>query len=159
MSKGVTVKDVNAHEFVVMYAAHLKKQGKIDKPELWELMKTGTFKELAPYNEDWYYIRCGDCPDQAPQRSRWGGEAEYAVCHCTRVLAIQLGAGRKCGRLESVPLAEGACCTRACSSIGWGKATGSCRVRVGSTSIAVDRSHIRARLGSGSISRGPLCAW
>ena len=73
MSKGVTVKDVNSHEFVVMYAAHLKKQGKIDKPELWELMKTGTFKELAPYNEDWYYIRCGDCPDQAPQRSRWGG--------------------------------------------------------------------------------------
>lgn len=58
MSKGVTVKDVNSHEFVVMYAAHLKKQGKIDKPELWELMKTGTFKELAPYNEDWYYIRC-----------------------------------------------------------------------------------------------------
>mmetsp|Transcript_3539 Transcript_3539/g.8891 ORF Transcript_3539/g.8891 Transcript_3539/m.8891 type:complete len:109 (-) Transcript_3539:491-817(-) len=21
-------------------------------------MKTGTFKELAPYNEDWYYVRC-----------------------------------------------------------------------------------------------------
>lgn len=58
-SKGVTVKDISSHEFVMSYAAHLKKQGKIDKPELWELMKTGTFKELAPYNEDWYYVRCG----------------------------------------------------------------------------------------------------
>mmetsp|Transcript_24001 Transcript_24001/g.57280 ORF Transcript_24001/g.57280 Transcript_24001/m.57280 type:complete len:146 (-) Transcript_24001:99-536(-) len=58
MSKGITVKDVNSHEFVTSYAAHLKKQGKIQLPELVDLMKTGPFKELAPYNEDWFYVRC-----------------------------------------------------------------------------------------------------
>lgn len=59
MSKGITVKDVSSHEFVISYAAHLKKQGKIQLPELVDLMKTGTFKELAPYNDDWFYVRCG----------------------------------------------------------------------------------------------------
>lgn len=59
MSKGITVKDVSSHEFVTSYAAHLKKQGKIQLPELVDLMKTGTFKELAPYNDDWFYVRCG----------------------------------------------------------------------------------------------------
>ncbi len=59
MSKGITVKDVSSHEFVVSYAAHLKKQGKIQLPELVDLMKTGIFKELAPYNDDWFYVRCG----------------------------------------------------------------------------------------------------
>jgi small subunit ribosomal protein S19e len=61
MSKGITVKDVSSHEFVVSYAAHLKKQGKIQLPELVDLMKTGIFKELAPYNDDWFYVRCGAC--------------------------------------------------------------------------------------------------
>merc|ERR1711998_132259 len=57
-SRGITVKDVNAHEFVKAYAAHLKKQGKIQLPELVDLMKTGPHKELAPYDDDWFYIRC-----------------------------------------------------------------------------------------------------
>eukprot|EP00286_Rhodomonas_abbreviata_P023570 CAMPEP_0181312016 /NCGR_PEP_ID=MMETSP1101-20121128/13462_1 /TAXON_ID=46948 /ORGANISM="Rhodomonas abbreviata, Strain Caron Lab Isolate" /LENGTH=146 /DNA_ID=CAMNT_0023418819 /DNA_START=54 /DNA_END=494 /DNA_ORIENTATION=- len=57
-AKGITVKDVNSHEFVSSYAAHLKKQGKIQLPELVDLVKTGPFKELAPYNEDWFYVRC-----------------------------------------------------------------------------------------------------
>lgn len=59
-SRGVTVKDVSAHEFVVQYAAHLKKQGKIQLPELVDLVKTGVSKELAPYNDDWFYVRCGE---------------------------------------------------------------------------------------------------
>eukprot|EP00284_Hemiselmis_tepida_P013958 CAMPEP_0174918046 /NCGR_PEP_ID=MMETSP1355-20121228/2856_1 /TAXON_ID=464990 /ORGANISM="Hemiselmis tepida, Strain CCMP443" /LENGTH=148 /DNA_ID=CAMNT_0016163203 /DNA_START=17 /DNA_END=463 /DNA_ORIENTATION=+ len=57
-SKGITVKDVDSHQFVVQYAAHLKKQGKIQLPELVDLMKTGVSKELAPYNDDWFYVRC-----------------------------------------------------------------------------------------------------
>ena len=59
MSKGITVKDVNAHEFVEAYARHLKKQAKIQPIENVDLVKTGIAKELAPYNEDWFYIRCG----------------------------------------------------------------------------------------------------
>uniref|UniRef100_A0A804R3K8 40S ribosomal protein S19 n=1 Tax=Zea mays TaxID=4577 RepID=A0A804R3K8_MAIZE len=41
-----TVKDVNPHEFVKAYSAHLKRSG-----------KTARFKELPPYDPDWYYIR------------------------------------------------------------------------------------------------------
>ena len=55
---GITIKDVDAHEFVKRYATHLKKQGKISLPELVDLMKTSVSRELAPYDEDWYFIRC-----------------------------------------------------------------------------------------------------
>ena len=55
---GITLKDVDSHEFVRRYAVQLKKQGKISLPELVDLMKTSVAKELAPYDEDWYYIRC-----------------------------------------------------------------------------------------------------
>ena len=56
-SGGVTVKDVTSHDFVIAYAAHLKRIGKIEVPKWHELVKTGTSRELAPYDPDWYYIR------------------------------------------------------------------------------------------------------
>ncbi|KAG0504900.1 hypothetical protein M758_N010000 [Ceratodon purpureus] len=56
-----TVKDVSSHEFVRNYAAHLKRSGKIEVPVWADLVKTATFKELAPYDADWYYIRAGTC--------------------------------------------------------------------------------------------------
>merc|ERR1711988_1174022 len=56
-SRGVTVKDVAAQEFVVQYAMHLKRSGKMELPKWADLVKTGTTKELAPYDPDWYYIR------------------------------------------------------------------------------------------------------
>eukprot|EP00245_Coleochaete_scutata_P001025 TRINITY_DN11250_c0_g1_i1.p1 TRINITY_DN11250_c0_g1~~TRINITY_DN11250_c0_g1_i1.p1 ORF type:complete len:171 (-),score=31.75 TRINITY_DN11250_c0_g1_i1:834-1274(-) len=52
-----TVKDVPSHEFVRAYAAHLKRTGKIEVPSWADLVKTATFKELAPYDADWFYIR------------------------------------------------------------------------------------------------------
>ncbi|KAI9205113.1 40S ribosomal protein S19-A [Polychytrium aggregatum] len=57
MSSGVTVKDVNAHAFVKAYAAYLKRTGKLEVPKWVDLVKTGTQKELAPYDPDWYYVR------------------------------------------------------------------------------------------------------
>ena len=30
-------------------------------PNWVDLVKTATFKELAPYDPDWYYVRAGDC--------------------------------------------------------------------------------------------------
>ncbi|KAK1359837.1 putative ribosomal protein S19e, Winged helix-turn-helix DNA-binding domain protein [Heracleum sosnowskyi] len=54
---GKTVKDVSPHEFVKAYAAHLKRSGKMELPHWTDIVKTGTFKELAPYDNDWYYIR------------------------------------------------------------------------------------------------------
>ena len=58
-SRGVTVKDVAAQDFVIAYAAHLKRIGKIEVPKWADLVKTAAFKELAPYDQDWYYIRAG----------------------------------------------------------------------------------------------------
>merc|ERR1712230_234419 len=56
-NRGTTVKDVAAHDFVIAYAAHLKRTGKVEVPKWADLVKTGRFKELAPYDPDWYYIR------------------------------------------------------------------------------------------------------
>merc|ERR1711865_948277 len=50
-------KDVAAQDFVIAYAAHLKRIGKIEVPKWADLVKTAAFKELAPYDQDWYYIR------------------------------------------------------------------------------------------------------
>ena len=59
--RGVNVKDVASHDFVVAYASHLKRIGKIEAPKWADLVKTASFKELAPYDPDWYYIRAGVC--------------------------------------------------------------------------------------------------
>nr|AIU94809.1 40S ribosomal protein [Phragmatopoma lapidosa]AIU94811.1 40S ribosomal protein [Phragmatopoma lapidosa] len=54
---GCSVKDVDQAAFVKGLAAFLKKSGKMKVPDWTDLVKTGRFKELAPYDEDWYYIR------------------------------------------------------------------------------------------------------
>eukprot|EP00051_Salpingoeca_urceolata_P026199 m.476428 g.476428 ORF g.476428 m.476428 type:complete len:147 (+) comp20528_c0_seq1:50-490(+) len=55
---GITVKDVAAHDFIPAYAQLLKRSGKIEVPKWADIVKTGAFKELAPYDQDWYYVRC-----------------------------------------------------------------------------------------------------
>ncbi|THG01804.1 hypothetical protein TEA_006150 [Camellia sinensis var. sinensis] len=69
MEAARTVKDVSPHEFVKAYAAHLKRSGKVslslslcidfemELPHWTDIVKTAKFKELAPYDPDWYYIR------------------------------------------------------------------------------------------------------
>merc|ERR1711894_565998 len=54
---GVSVKDVNQADFVKALAAFLKKSGKLKVPDWTDLVKSGNYKELAPYEDDWYYIR------------------------------------------------------------------------------------------------------
>src|SRR5947199_1422496 len=54
---GATVRDVDAHKFIKAYAAHLKRAGKLQVPAWVDLVKTGTGKELAPYDPDWFYVR------------------------------------------------------------------------------------------------------
>ncbi|KAK9768595.1 Protein component of the small (40S) ribosomal subunit [Basidiobolus ranarum] len=54
---GITVKDVNAHDFIKAYAAHLKRSNKLEVPKWVDLAKTATYKELGPYNQDWFYVR------------------------------------------------------------------------------------------------------
>merc|ERR1712099_162165 len=54
----IFVKDVDQQEFVVAFAAFLKKSGKIKVPAWADQVKTAVFKQLSPYDQDWYYIRC-----------------------------------------------------------------------------------------------------
>jgi len=51
------VRDISADAFISAYASHLKRSGKIEVPTWVDLVKTGSFKELAPYDADWYYTR------------------------------------------------------------------------------------------------------
>merc|ERR1712142_574635 len=52
-----SVKDVNQQHFTKAFAAFLKKSGKVKVPEWADLVKTASFKELAPFDEDWFYTR------------------------------------------------------------------------------------------------------
>ncbi|QQP54581.1 40S ribosomal protein S19 [Caligus rogercresseyi] len=54
----VGVKDVDQQEFVKALAHFFKKSGKVNLPEYVDFVKTNIAKELAPYDEDWFYIRC-----------------------------------------------------------------------------------------------------
>merc|ERR1711879_380739 len=53
-----SVKDVDQQKFVVALSAFLKKSGKVKIPEWADIVKTSVAKELAPYDEGWYYTRC-----------------------------------------------------------------------------------------------------
>ena len=55
--RGICVRDVAAKAFIEAYAEHLKNSDKFELPVWADLVKTATFKELAPYGDDWYYIR------------------------------------------------------------------------------------------------------
>ncbi|KAJ9107457.1 hypothetical protein QFC21_000910 [Naganishia friedmannii] len=46
-----------AEAFITAYAGHLKRSGKLEIPNWVDTVKTGSFKELAPYDPDWYYVR------------------------------------------------------------------------------------------------------
>ncbi|KTG40685.1 hypothetical protein cypCar_00005435 [Cyprinus carpio] len=54
---GVTVKDVNQQEFVRALAAFLKKSGKLKVPDWVDIVKLAKHKELAPCDENWFYVR------------------------------------------------------------------------------------------------------
>merc|ERR1711883_402 len=53
----ISVKDVDQQVFTKALAAFLKKSGKVKLPEWVDVVKTNVAKELAPYDEDWYYTR------------------------------------------------------------------------------------------------------
>jgi ribosomal protein S19E (S16A) len=49
----------SADAFIAAYASHLKRSGKLEVPTWADLVKTGAYKELAPYDPDWFYVRAG----------------------------------------------------------------------------------------------------
>ncbi|KAI0247122.1 ribosomal protein S19e [Lactifluus subvellereus] len=51
------VRDISAEAFITAYSSHLKRSGKLEVPTWVDIVKTGAYKELAPYDPDWYYVR------------------------------------------------------------------------------------------------------
>jgi small subunit ribosomal protein S19e len=56
-ARGRTVKDVPADVFVKTLAEHFKKHEKIKAPSYVDVIKTASFKELPPYDADWFFTR------------------------------------------------------------------------------------------------------
>jgi len=54
---GVSVKDVPAAQFINAYAQHLKRSGRMAIPKWVDIIKTASYKELAPYDPDWFFVR------------------------------------------------------------------------------------------------------
>uniref|UniRef100_A0A8D2DXK4 Ribosomal protein S19 n=1 Tax=Sciurus vulgaris TaxID=55149 RepID=A0A8D2DXK4_SCIVU len=57
MKPGVTVKEVNQQEFIRVLTAFLKKSGKLKVPKWVNAVKLAKHKELASYDENWFYKR------------------------------------------------------------------------------------------------------
>merc|ERR1711936_1364954 len=70
--QGVTLKDVSAEAFIKGFAAHVKRSGKVELPSWHNIVKTGHYKELAPYDEDWYYIRLASIARKVYLRQKTG---------------------------------------------------------------------------------------
>merc|ERR1712167_412078 len=69
---GVTVKDVPAKDFIEAFSRHLKKGNKIKVPEWAQYYKTACFKDLAPLDDDWLYVRAASVAYQLYMRGRVG---------------------------------------------------------------------------------------
>lgn len=50
----------SAEAFITAYSSHLKRSGKLEIPIWVDTVKTGSQKELAPYDPDWFYVRAGE---------------------------------------------------------------------------------------------------
>ena len=68
-ARGICVRDVTAPAFIEAYAEHLKNSDKFELPVWSDTVKTAVFKELAPYGDDWYYIRAASIATPGGQPS------------------------------------------------------------------------------------------
>ena len=66
------MKDVPAKDFIEAFAKHLKKGNKIAIPDWGQYVKTACFKELAPYDSDWLYVRAASIAYQIYMRKKVG---------------------------------------------------------------------------------------
>lgn len=74
-SGAVTVKDVAAKEFIDSFSKHLKKGNKIKIPDWSQYVKTACYKDLAPYDSDWLYVRAASVAYQLYIRGKVGVSA------------------------------------------------------------------------------------
>merc|ERR1711870_167136 len=98
--QSVGVKDVDQQVFTKALAAFLKKSGKVKLPEWVDIVKTNVAKELAPYDEDWYYTRLASMARHIYVRSPVGVST---VCKSTEFVVIT-EVPHRIGALVPVPL-------------------------------------------------------
>ena len=78
-----TAKDVEAMKLIQAYADFLKRSGKVELPKLHDIMRTKVFSEYSPYQEDWYFIRCGNYYIVLFTRSRYRPSSLHETwCWC-----------------------------------------------------------------------------
>ena len=94
--KALVVKDVSAPQFIAEYAAYLKRTDKITVPNWAEYVKTGSSRQLAPYDKDWLYIRAAALARKVYLRPNigvgalkklFGGSKNYGTTPCHYVQA------------------------------------------------------------------------
>merc|ERR1711874_238803 len=85
----ISVKDVDQQVFTKALAAFLKKSGKVKLPEWVDIVKTNVAKELAPYDEDWYYTRLASIVRHIYMRSPVG------VSTVTKIYGVRRNNGSK----------------------------------------------------------------
>lgn len=71
-ANGVTLRDVSAAAFIKAYAAHLKNDSTFRLPKWHDVVKSGVGRELAPYDEDWYYVRAASVARKVYMRNGVG---------------------------------------------------------------------------------------
>merc|ERR1711988_1741543 len=103
--QGVTLKDVSAEAFIKEFAAHVKRSGKVELPSWHNIIKTGHYKELAPYDEDWYYVRLASIARKVYLRQKtgvgalrkvYGGADRRGTCPSHHVIASGRSSARSC---------------------------------------------------------------
>merc|ERR1712166_823758 len=104
---GTTVKDVPARDFIEAFAKHLKKGNRIKMPEWAVYYKTACFKDLAPYDPDWLYIRAK--VGVTTLRKHYGSKQRNGTCtehsrlaagKCIRYVLVELERASLVGKIS-----------------------------------------------------------
>ncbi|ACO70480.1 predicted protein [Micromonas commoda] len=110
-----TVKDVPAQEFVIALAQYFRSTGKMEVPTWVDIVKTASYKELAPYDPDWFYIRAASMARKlyvsgnmgvGAFRKNYGGARNDGVCRFHHAIGSGSVARAILKQLEAVGVVE-----------------------------------------------------
>ena len=110
-----TVKDVPAQEFVIALAQYFRSTGKMEVPTWVDIVKTASYKELAPYDPDWFYIRAASMARKlyvsgnmgvGAFRKNYGGAKNAGVCRHHHSIGSGSVARAVLKQLEAVGVVE-----------------------------------------------------
>lgn len=89
--RAFVLKDVSSAKFIEEYAAYLKRTDKLQIPPWVDYVKTGSNKQLAPYDKDWLYVRAASLARKIYLRpylgvgalkKEFGGAKNYGTTPC-----------------------------------------------------------------------------